>query len=176
MPHIHTKPGQHDHTASAFIIRTDYEEPKLMLHMHKKLGMYLQFGGHIELDETPWQTLAHELREESGYAIEQLTLLQPKERVQNMAGVAMHPIPFSYNTHKFNGTHFHTDVAFGFITNKAPRNQPDANESTNMILLTRKELAELPANKVYDNVRQCGLFLFDTFLISADRVAITDFA
>ena len=31
MPHIHTEPGQHDHTASAYIFRTDFSEPKVML-------------------------------------------------------------------------------------------------------------------------------------------------
>lgn len=36
MSHIHTKPGQHDFTASAFIIRTDGTEPRAMVHMHKK--------------------------------------------------------------------------------------------------------------------------------------------
>ena len=45
MAHIHTEPGQHDFTASAFIIRTDTPEPKLLLHRHKLVGKYLQIGG-----------------------------------------------------------------------------------------------------------------------------------
>lgn len=53
MPHIHTEPGQHDHTASAYIVRLDEAEPALILHRHKILGQYLQFGGHVELDENP---------------------------------------------------------------------------------------------------------------------------
>jgi len=63
MAHIHTQPGQHDHTASAYIVRTDFDEPKIMLHLHRKIGKYLQFGGHVELHETPWQAVVHELRE-----------------------------------------------------------------------------------------------------------------
>ena len=66
MAHIHTQPGQHDHTASAYIIRTDLDTPRIMLHLHRKIGKYLQFGGHVELNETPWQAVVHELREESG--------------------------------------------------------------------------------------------------------------
>ncbi len=53
MAHIHTQPGQHDHTASAYIFRVDFDEPKLVLHLHRKINKYLQFGGHIELHETP---------------------------------------------------------------------------------------------------------------------------
>jgi len=53
MSHIHTNPGEHDQTVSAFIIRTDTAEPELLLHVHKKLGVLLQPGGHIELNETP---------------------------------------------------------------------------------------------------------------------------
>jgi hypothetical protein len=49
MAHIHTEPGQHDFTASAFIIRLDRlderGQPKLLLHKHKKLHKLLQFGG-----------------------------------------------------------------------------------------------------------------------------------
>lgn len=46
MAHIHTNPGEHDLTASAFIVRDDFAKPRLMLHMHKKLGVLLQPGGH----------------------------------------------------------------------------------------------------------------------------------
>jgi 8-oxo-dGTP diphosphatase len=66
MAHIHTKPGQHDFTASAFIIRIDTPKPKVLLHMHKKLGVLLQPGGHIELNENPWQAVHHEIEEETG--------------------------------------------------------------------------------------------------------------
>ena len=71
MPHIHTLPGEHDATASAYIVRTDLGEPAIMLHRHKKLDTMLQFGGHVELHENPLEAIAHELREESGYDFRQ---------------------------------------------------------------------------------------------------------
>jgi len=64
MAHIHTAPNQHDHTVTAYIIRIDKDEPRALLHMHKKLNVLLPVGGHIELDETPWAAMAHELEEE----------------------------------------------------------------------------------------------------------------
>ena len=67
MPHIHTAPNQHDMTVSAYIILRDGEDLKCLVHLHKKVGKLMQIGGHIELDETPWQSVVHELFEESGY-------------------------------------------------------------------------------------------------------------
>src|SRR4051812_49824476 len=100
MPHIHTEDGQHDPTTSAYIVRTDTPEPTILLHKHRKLGKYLQFGGHIELNENPWAAITHEIAEESGYGIDQLTILQPTTLLKKVSGVQMHPLPVSYLTHK----------------------------------------------------------------------------
>lgn len=61
MPHIHTKPDQHDMTASAYILRQENGVWKCLVHFHKKVEKLMQVGGHIELNETPWQTITHEL-------------------------------------------------------------------------------------------------------------------
>ena len=84
MPHIHTAPVEHVFTASAYIIRLDQKEPMLLLHKHKKLHVFLQFGGHIEPHETPWEAITHELLEESGYELGQLELLQPTSRIKQV--------------------------------------------------------------------------------------------
>lgn len=164
MSHIHTEPGQHDHTASGYIVRTDLDEPKLLLHKHKKLGKYIQFGGHIELDETPWQALTHELREESGYDMTQLSLLQPKQRITSLTGVKLHPVAVYHNTHNFNSTHFHTDVGYAFVAAGEPGSAIADNESGDILLLSRQELADLPADQTFESVREAGLFIFDTCL------------
>lgn len=177
MAHIHTEPGQHDHTASAFVIRIDQDEPKIMLHMHKKLGMYLQFGGHIELDETPWQTIAHELREESGYDLEQLLVLQPRDRVKPTADTRMHPIPITYNTHDFGKglDHYHTDAGFALITGEAPKHSPNEGESKDIKLLTKRELKKLPNQLIADNVRASCLFALDVCLPKWEQVPVRYF-
>ncbi|MGH7926471.1 MAG: NUDIX domain-containing protein [Candidatus Binatia bacterium] len=139
MAHIHTQPGQHDHTASAFIVRIDGDEPRLLLHLHKKLGTLLQFGGHIELHENPWQAVAHEIFEESGYALKQLRLLQPPDRIKVLSGAVLHPSPVCYSTHPFNDDleHFHTDATFAFVTNEPPQYAISDGESADVRLLTR---------------------------------------
>lgn len=67
---------------------TEGDEPRIILHKHRKLKMLLQFGGHVELDETPWQAVLREIAEESGYDKNQLKLLQPcYNRLTSLPGV-----------------------------------------------------------------------------------------
>ena len=163
MAHIHTKSGQHDHTASAFIIRIDGSSPRVLVHLHKRLKQYIQVGGHVELNETPWQTIAHELREESGYDLSQLKLLQPEHRLLAMSNVVQHPMPVSNMTHPFGGIdHFHTDGGYLFITDQAPAHSPDEGESKDLRFLTRKEL--VAEDNIPANVRETYLFALDTAL------------
>lgn len=166
MPHIHTQPGQHDHTASAYIIRIDFDEPKLMLHLHRKINKYLQFGGHIELHETPWQAVAHELEEESGYSLDDLQLLQPAQRITSLSDAIVHPVPVSHSTHPFgNGIdHFHTDLAYAFVTDHAPVSQPKEGESKVIKLVTRQELQQMSVDELPDNVKAIGTFIFDEII------------
>lgn len=39
-----------------------------ILHRHKRLGLWIQPGGHIEPGETPWDAAVRETREETGLA------------------------------------------------------------------------------------------------------------
>lgn len=49
-------------TASAIVVG-----PRgTLLHRHKRLGLWLQPGGHIDAGETPWDAAVREVREESG--------------------------------------------------------------------------------------------------------------
>lgn len=54
--------GKRQFTASALIFNGD----KVLLVEHKKLGVWLYPGGHIEQDETPEETLYREVKEETG--------------------------------------------------------------------------------------------------------------
>ncbi len=170
MPHIHTEPGQHDHTASAVVIRIDGPEPRVMLHRHKKHGVYMQFGGHVELDETPWQTIQHELLEESGYELQQLTLLQPKDRIKSLPAVVLHPQPVCVNTHKFKEGHYHTDSIYALTTTEAPAHHIAEGESADFKLMTRQELIDLPADQKFPDVEQICLYMLDQCVPHWDRV------
>lgn len=176
MPHIHTKPGQHDHTVSGFIVRTDLDEPRLLLHKHKRLGKYIQFGGHIELDETPWQALTHELKEESGYDISQLSLLQPKSRLKSVTNAKLHPVAVYHNTHNFDDDHYHTDLGYAFVAHGEPAGAIADNESNDILMVSRSELINLPAKQTFESVREAGLFIFDTCLDEWEVTELDNFA
>ena len=103
-----------------------------MLHMHRKFKMLMPPGGHIELDETPWAAVAHELTEETGYSLRDLKLWQPKMRLQAARGATVHPQPFASNTHAVNSQHYHTDLDYLFIAEAEPPRAPSEGESTDL--------------------------------------------
>ncbi|HSW91527.1 MAG TPA: NUDIX domain-containing protein [Candidatus Saccharimonadales bacterium] len=176
MAHIHTAPGQHDHTVSMYLLRTDFDEPKMMLHLHKKAKLYAQFGGHIELDETPWQTTIHEMREETGYDITQLKLLQPSERMAHITGAVLHPQPVVHATMGYISQegHFHTDSVYAFIANSAPDHSPAEGESTDIQLFSRLEITDHP--DIDPITRDIALYVFDRILPSWEPTSPSDFA
>lgn len=176
MPHIHTEHGQHDHTASGFIIRLDGPQPALMFHMHKKLGKYMQFGGHIELNETPWQTIAHELQEESGYELSQLEIMQPPHSLTSLHEAVIHPVPVAHNTHKFlDEGHFHTDLGYVLVTSEPPRHSVEEGESTDIRLFTYDEIKVLSVDKIHENVREISLYILEVVLKEWERIPASDF-
>lgn len=169
MPHIHFEPGQHDHTASAFIVRTDKDVPRVLLHRHKKVGIIVQPGGHIELTETPWAALTHELAEETGYLPEQLKVLQPATslKIQHIPGSVVHPIPVVHRTHGFEGMwegHYHTDSAYALVTSSDPAREPGEGESTEFLWLSYEELANYPDDDIAASAKVIGAQILTHFL------------
>ena len=63
MAHIHEKI---DFTTSVYVV---YED-KVLLHLHKKAGIWLPPGGHIELDEDPTDAARREVKEEAGIDVD----------------------------------------------------------------------------------------------------------
>ena len=166
MPHIHTEEGQHDHTVSFFIIRTDFDEPKLILHKHKRIGKLMMFGGHVELNETPWQAALHEVTEETGYAHNQLTILQPEHRVRSLHQAVVHPVPVCSSTGAYPGDilHYHSDSAYVFLANEEAEGAPDEDESLETRLVTLAELKEIPEGEIVEAWRELGIEIFSYFL------------
>ncbi|MBI2617233.1 NUDIX domain-containing protein [Candidatus Gottesmanbacteria bacterium] len=57
-------------TATAYIIAEISGKPKVLLHHHKKLGLWIGIGGHVEKGENPKEALFREVKEETGLSIE----------------------------------------------------------------------------------------------------------
>lgn len=129
MPHLNTGPGEYDLTASALILRELDGGLHLLVHRHRKLGLLMQPGGHVERTEDPWSAVAHELREESGYDLEQLLLLQPVHRIEQAPGIAVLPTPLCVDVHPIGADHFHTDMVYAFVADSDPAGMPGEGES-----------------------------------------------
>jgi 8-oxo-dGTP pyrophosphatase MutT (NUDIX family) len=59
--------------ATAYVVRGD----KTLLLKHRKLGMWLPPGGHVEPGETPDEAVRREVREETGLEID---FVEPRAR------------------------------------------------------------------------------------------------
>ena len=111
MAHIHEKI---DFTASVYVVFNN----KVALHLHKKLGIWLPPGGHIELDEDPNIAALREVKEEIGLDIE-LVGNEPLSTGDDPTEQELIP-PTFLNRHHFNTTHEHIDlVYFGRATTSA---------------------------------------------------------
>lgn len=148
--------------------------------MHKKVGKLMQIGGHIELDETPWQSLAHELLEESGYNLGEVQVLQPHQVPFAVDQAVVHPVPLLFNTHKVSDTHYHSDLVYGLVVDHLPRSLPSENESSDLRWLTVHELKTAAAQgialkdvaEIYETIANTYLdtyYRVDTTLFSLDK-------
>lgn len=102
MPHIH---DLIDFTVDVFIVH----DKKVLLIFHKKHNMWLQIGGHIELNEDPDEALFREVKEECGLDIEIIGGKQPNIE---MKGTKFLYAPVFMNIHDINETHKHIGLIY----------------------------------------------------------------
>ena len=99
----HFEPGHF--TASAFVLSPDRSE--LMLIHHRKLGIWVQPGGHIDSIDPDLESAARrEVAEEVG-----LRELQPLTASRALFDIDIHAIP----ARKDEPRHEHFDVRFAFV-------------------------------------------------------------
>ncbi len=104
MAHIHEKI---DFTASVYIVF----ENKVLLHRHKRLGIWLPPGGHIELDEDPNEAVIREAKEETGLDIELVGYSKKYESAYDSRDLVA---PRFLNRHFYDltRTHEHVDCVY----------------------------------------------------------------
>jgi 8-oxo-dGTP diphosphatase len=167
MPHIHTELGQHDHTVSAYIVRESETpgEVELLLHVHKKIKKWMQPGGHVELNENPWEAISHEIHEETGYTMEELDLFQPNLKLlTTLPSAVVHPYPLLHNTHETPVTgHKHTDTSYLFFAHEDANDFPGEGESTAFLWVTRSELQALTPDQITRTAQIVGDYALSLF-------------
>ncbi len=125
MAHIHEL---YDFTVSAFIMHPF--EAKILLLKHKKIGKWLQPGGHIELNEDPLQALTHELIEETGLLPSDYEIIEPADHPMPTGNSTALPTPFYVFVHNYNAQHKHIDLSYTLKANTDVLTQnPDGAEA-----------------------------------------------
>jgi 8-oxo-dGTP pyrophosphatase MutT (NUDIX family) len=166
MPHIHTGPNEHDMTVSMYVLRIEEDQWKCLVHMHRRLGVLMQAGGHIEINETPWQSVQHELREETGYGLEELSVLQSSQP-RTIPGAVVHPTPIMVNTHTAGkGPHYHSDLCYAFVATDVPSQNPSEGESSDLRWMTVEEMRQHKDDNVLDDVIE----IYDIILGQVDTL------
>lgn len=88
----------------------------VLLHLHKRLGIWLQPGGHIEPGESPWEAAKREATEETGLVMSWPSHDDPPP----LAHVDVHPGPRG---------HTHLDLRYLMSVSGDDRPAPAAGES-----------------------------------------------
>lgn len=156
MPHIHKL---YDFTVSAFIIH----EGKILLLHHKKLGTWLQPGGHIELDEDPEEALYREVFEETGLSREQLTLMETSSSRPSAPDSKNLPLPFDMNVHRFGNDPIHKHIDLSYILRaKTDVINQNVTESNKLQWFSKKDI-EVMKNKLLPDIYERALFVLQRF-------------
>lgn len=95
-----------DFVAGAFIAKDE----KILFLRHKKYGVWLQPGGHIEDRETPDEAAIRETKEETGLEVEIIEDFRPETSFENESEDL--PQPFNINLHRIEEGHWHLDFQY----------------------------------------------------------------
>lgn len=107
MAHIHEKI---DFCVEAFIVYKN----KVLLRMHDKYNFWCSVGGHIELDEDPFEALLREVKEEVGLEVEIISDVSMPESYNNNKYIFP---PRYISRHKINDIHEHVALVY-FVKSK----------------------------------------------------------
>jgi 8-oxo-dGTP pyrophosphatase MutT (NUDIX family) len=122
-------------TGSAMVLSRDHSQ--VVLTLHKKLGKWLQLGGHSDGNPLTWQVAKSEVEEESG--LKDFLFLDPLN-----AKVTTNPelvLPFDFDIHlipakKDAPEHFHFDVRFLLVAQEESLEISDESDDLRWFDLT----------------------------------------
>jgi ADP-ribose pyrophosphatase YjhB (NUDIX family) len=147
MPHLHEKI---DFTASAYIVYKN----TVLLRKHDKYNVWLDVGGHIELDEDPNQAVVREVKEEVGLDV---SLVGSARTFPDADGEIELVAPRFLNRHHTSPSHEHIDFVY-FVTSKTDIITPAEGheKSAEIKWFTKEELLD-PSLEIWSRVRDYAL-------------------
>jgi len=136
-------------TSTGFLVR----DGRVLLVNHRKLRMWLPFGGHIEPGEDPVEALHREAREETGFEIE---IVAERPEI-NQRWLHVLPAPETILLEDIEPDHVHIDLIY-FVRPVGGAQRLAASEHTEMRWFDRHALRD-PA--ITDDVRLLGAQAID---------------
>lgn len=117
------------HLVSYFVV-LDEMRGKLLLVAHRKAGLWLPTGGHVEAGEDPWATVVRECREELS--------------IEAVASPITGEHPLFLTVTRARGQGAHTDVSLWYLlhANADTINSYDQNEFDSIRWLTEEQVLE----------------------------------
>lgn len=132
---------------------------KALLHLHKKLDIWIPVGGHIDRDELPEEAALREVKEESGLDVE---LYNPDQQIE-MNDVEQLIRPAHILLEDINKYHQHIDFIY-YARASAFEINSQENETNNLRWFTVDEIQR--KDDLLENVRKLSLEAVD--LLCAD--------
>lgn len=134
-------------TATTFIVHQN----RVLLHLHKKLGVWLPVGGHIDRDELPEAAAFREVAEETGLEIQLYVTDTPLPLDDDSAEQLVRPVHLILEN--INSFHQHIDLIYYAISSSSELNPADGETAD----LHWFNAAELTALDALPNVRVMAL-------------------
>jgi len=144
-----------DFTATTFVVERDRT---LLLH-HRKLGMWLPPGGHIDPHELPDQAALREVREESGLEVELL------DSGYMLGHVRVLPQPYCVLLEDISPGHQHIDLIY-FARVSGGALAPAERETQAARWYTWEELDGL---EIAEDIRELGRRAIESYKASSDE-------
>jgi len=141
-------------TATTIIVHKN----KALLHLHKKLGIWIPVGGHIDRDELPHVAALREIKEESGLDV---TLYNPDKQIE-MGDVVQLFRPMHILLENINPFHQHIDFIY-YASAESDKLSPQNGETTNLKWFTSEEIITLDGAPL--NVKALSLEAIDLLSI-----------
>lgn len=121
-------------TATTIIVH----KHKVLLHLHKKLSIWLPVGGHIDCDELPEDAALREVQEESGLGV---NLFNPDKKLE-MGDVKQLFRPMYILLEPINQFHQHIDFIY-YATSKSDKLSPRNGETSNLKWFSAEDIKNL---------------------------------
>lgn len=146
-------------TATAYTVH----ENKVLLIHHKKMGVWLPPGGHVDPNELPTQTAIRETKEETGYEIE---IISPHQILEfDFPNASSLPLPFQSSLEKIPANakqeaHEHIDLIYlGKLVGGAMLVKKD--EVLGVKWFSLQELLELDKSLIFPDVILSAKYLLN---------------